>query len=554
MNTMMHDFACSVEGANHKKANKVCQDSSASYVDNLMAIAVVADGHGSDNYPRTDKGSRFAIDAAVGAIREFVTVAEKNDIDLTMCSDRERDGYLEQLKKSILAKWYDAVEDHWQKHPFVEEELSKVSEKYKDRYTRGERIEKAYGTTLIAACQTKDYWFGLQIGDGKCVCLSQDGAMSEPIPWDEDCQLNVTTSICDSDAITEFRHSFMKVCPIATLLGTDGIDDSYTNAEELHRFYRGVVGLFVQHGSAIGKKEIAEYLPTLSERGSGDDVSVAGFISASLSPQLVAVLKAKAEYAAAKARKEQAEHDVKHAKEKQEYISSALKQAKLNWELCIQKEQAAKDDVKKASEAREAAIKQLEEAKNAVEQADIEYKNSLSVLSAETVAEVGAEVRTETADVVVAKAVNGKQAFVGQVENDTEAVVVDEATIESPAVNEDGICEDASAESAADMTEDVTETPEQIETAKTPVDKAVADNEPDVDDAVSEEVPDDVSSENTKGNEKIKEDTEKNGVRVTMREREVVIEGIEITEKGADKNSTEDMMHKPNGKPWWKIW
>ena len=54
-----------------------------------------------------------------------------------------------------------------------------------------------------------------------------------------------------------------------------GIDDSYTNEEELHALYRSILKIFIEHGNEVGKKEIEEYLPTLTKKGSGDDVSIA---------------------------------------------------------------------------------------------------------------------------------------------------------------------------------------------------------------------------------------------------------------------------------------
>ena len=145
MNTT-YDFAFSEQGYNHIKADKVCQDSSGHYSDDLMAVVVVADGHGSDNYPRTDRGSSFAVEATITAIREFVKTVEDSVIDIS----EDSDSYLEQLAKNILANWYAAVDADLEKYPFSEEELSKVSDKYKKRYMSGQRQEKAYGTTLIA--------------------------------------------------------------------------------------------------------------------------------------------------------------------------------------------------------------------------------------------------------------------------------------------------------------------------------------------------------------------------------------------------------------------
>ena len=95
---------------------------------------------------------------------------------------------------------------------------------------------------------TDEYSFGLQIGDGKCVYIDADGKFSEPIPWDENCQLNVTTSICDSDAIDEFRYFVTENTPTAVFIGSDGIDDSYASDEELYALYRSILKIFIENG------------------------------------------------------------------------------------------------------------------------------------------------------------------------------------------------------------------------------------------------------------------------------------------------------------------
>ena len=373
MNTM-YDFAFSEQGYNHIKSDKVCQDSSGCYSDDSMAVVVVADGHGSDNYPRTDRGSSFAVEATITAIREFVKTVAESAIDISIDSD----AYLEQLAKNILANWYAAVDADFEKYPFSDEELSKVSEKYKKRYMSGQRQEKAYGTTLIAACQTKNYWFGLQIGDGKCVCISQDGSMYEPIPWDEDCQANITTSICDSEAIEEFRYFFTKECPIATLMGTDGIDDSYANAEEMYVLYRSILAIFAEHGCETGEAEIQAFLPGLSRKGSGDDVSIAGIVSTTLSTAFIEVLKAQCEYSNAKAQREQAEREVTLAAEKQEYVLSAMKKAKMNYDLCAQKATEAQEAIEVAQRTQEDAVKRFEAAEIALSSAVTAYQGSIA--------------------------------------------------------------------------------------------------------------------------------------------------------------------------------
>lgn len=395
MNTM-YDFAFSEQGYNHIKSDKVCQDSSGHYSDDSLAVVVVADGHGSDNYPRTDRGSSFAVEATITAIREFVKTVEDSAIDISVDSE----SYLEQLAKNILANWYAAVDADLEKYPFSEEELSKVSDKYKKRYLSGQRCEKAYGTTLIAACQTKNYWFGLQIGDGKCVCISADGSMYEPIPWDEDCQANITTSICDSEAIDEFRYCFMQECPVATLMGTDGIDDSYANSEEMYVLYRSILAIFAEHGRELGESEVQTFLPGLSRKGSGDDVSIAGIVSAALSTAFIDVLKAQCEYSNAKASMEQANREMILASEKQKYVLAAMEKAKVSYELCLEKAAKAQAAIESAKIAQEKTTKRFMAAETALSTALHTYENKNSFVDVSYVRLVHDENTTETQDTI----------------------------------------------------------------------------------------------------------------------------------------------------------
>lgn len=275
MNDNIFAFSATETGYNHTRINKVCEDASDFYDDEKMHICVVADGHGSDNYPRTEFGSKFAVDAAIKNVIEFVNTAEKSQVINDAENNFER---MNQLAKSILRSWYESVEEDYNKKPFTEKELEKVSDKYKNRYLseniEERKVEKAYGCTLIIYVIIDDYSFGMQIGDGKCVLIDENGQFLEPIPWDDDCQLNVTTSICDDDAIDEFRFYISDKMPTAVFIGSDGIDDSYANEEELYALYRSILKIFIEHGDEVGKSEIREYLPVLTKCGSGDDVSM----------------------------------------------------------------------------------------------------------------------------------------------------------------------------------------------------------------------------------------------------------------------------------------
>lgn len=273
-------FSLSVQGASHIKKNKECQDHSGYYSDENYVVAIVCDGHGGDDYMRSAKGSYYACDAAETEIRSFL---EEIDSE-RFFSDPER--YMRDLEASIINKWNCAIDEDYKSHPFTEEELSGVSERARRKYLQDERIESAYGTTLIAAAMTKEFWFGIHIGDGKCVAVSRNGEFSEPIPWDPKCFLNATTSICDSDAIERFRHFYSKELPAAVFVGSDGIDDCFKNDEQFHNFYKTVLYSLGTSDFDSSVAELKDYLPRLSEKGSRDDMSVAAVLDMDVIPDL----------------------------------------------------------------------------------------------------------------------------------------------------------------------------------------------------------------------------------------------------------------------------
>ena len=61
-------------------------------------------------------------------------------------------------------------------------------------------------------------------------------------------------------------------------IGTDGVQNSYWNIEQLHGFYRGLALTFAEYGMTEGEQQLADFLPEMTRKGSGDDVSVAGVV------------------------------------------------------------------------------------------------------------------------------------------------------------------------------------------------------------------------------------------------------------------------------------
>jgi hypothetical protein len=276
----------SIQGASHIKHNKVCQDFGGHYRCDDFAVAVVCDGHGGDAYFRSDRGSKWGVEIAIDSIKEFMNSKKEFLKKLSGSGNQEAQSQtaakaMEQLVGNIISRWSDAVSQDFRQNPFTSEELNGLSDKYKQRYAGEDDSEKisAYGSTLIAVVYAPEFWFGIRNGDGRCVSVSADGSICDPIPWNEKCFLNRTTSLCDEKAFENFRHCFSTGnFPVAIYVGTDGIDDSFGADERLFGFYKRLTETFYQSGFEGGKQELKEYLPKLTTQGSGDDVSISGIV------------------------------------------------------------------------------------------------------------------------------------------------------------------------------------------------------------------------------------------------------------------------------------
>ena len=289
---MIDSYSFSCQGESHKADNKPCQDASFSAVyDDGLAIAIVCDGHGGERYFRSDVGSRMATEVISESIKTFVEKVDKTMFigqpfiaeeaitsEEVIKKQTPIDKAFRQLFSSIIYQWNQKIAEHAANTEISEWEQEHVPQKYLDELKTSETFEKLYGCTLMVYVQTPDYWFAFHLGDGKCVSFHQEGDLWQmPIPWDERCFLNKTTSLCDSNAINEFRYCYEGdgKYPMAVFLGSDGMDDSFGEDPNLVNFYIQVVKMLVTEGREATVKSIESDLPQLSKIGSKDDMSVA---------------------------------------------------------------------------------------------------------------------------------------------------------------------------------------------------------------------------------------------------------------------------------------
>ena len=295
------------QGESHKSTNKPCQDFAYAESSEQLSIAIVSDGHGGERYFRSQYGSEMAVNVTKEAIRSFVENMEQlsftpkssrsvfDDAPFTAYSSAiatEQQEHtnahraLTWLFSHIITQWNQSIAEHARNNGLSEWEEEHVEQKYKDEFlamreSEDASFEKTYGCTLMAYVQTPGYWFAFHLGDGKCVSMrisdNQELVCEQPIPWDEKCFLNKTTSLCDSNAINEFRYCYQGDgnFPRAVFLGSDGIDDSYGDGEILNNFYIQLFKIIIRKGNESAFKELKKSLPIISQRGSKDDMSVA---------------------------------------------------------------------------------------------------------------------------------------------------------------------------------------------------------------------------------------------------------------------------------------
>jgi serine/threonine protein phosphatase PrpC len=298
-------FSTTAAGISHTKHGKGCEDFSLHYPPYgdksavPLALAVVADGHGDSNCFRSAKGAEFAAKSAEEKILGFVKYRSDQEPARGLLlgnmfrrtkpreplSSEEFPEMLRNLVNGIVMLWHEKVAEDYDKNPFTAEELAGTDEKHRKKFGLGEERYKAYGSTLLAAAITPDYWFGFHIGDGRFTALYPDGTFDQPVPWDERCYLNVTTSICDFEAReiprTCFSFNNEKAPPAAVFLCSDGVDDNYPveeNEKHLYKLYRTIALTFADDGFDSTRGQIEDLARSFAAKGKGDDTSIAGII------------------------------------------------------------------------------------------------------------------------------------------------------------------------------------------------------------------------------------------------------------------------------------
>lgn len=284
-----------------------------------FSLVCVSDGHGSSPHFWSDKGAEFAIQAAVELLAASIDKvldamdaseykkANKNlaksyvkrwnrkcfeylcSVDLDDLKEKVKE--LEARETDIAKRYLDELHDLKKlakdfneivsKNPMLTEENQKEIGNLVNEFSKLS-LKEIFGCTSVVYFQAKDSskWYAFKIGDSDLFVDFGDG-FSKPIKDDPKCFLNETTSLCNSKASDSFcfpEEQFLDKVPVSVFASTDGVSNSFSSEEYLARFYRQIQFSFDEDGEFIGERDIKNYIPELSERGSGDDVSIAGIV------------------------------------------------------------------------------------------------------------------------------------------------------------------------------------------------------------------------------------------------------------------------------------
>ncbi|MFD0205899.1 MULTISPECIES: protein phosphatase 2C domain-containing protein [Saccharothrix] len=323
-------------GASHVRDGISCQDYSDSRVldDGKWAFVVVADGHGSERHFRSDRGAQLAVQT----MREvFLAFHERVRAARESVDPGDLHALWEQETSHVVPTWRAMVHadlvaeppvlpgrqggergiirfvtkfaEHnglaqteqlfWQLRGFAQyagqwtaptpAELGPLPLPDDPRWDLpklGSWQAKAYGTTVLGVIVGPDSLHWVQLGDGALVKIV-GGQASYLVPPPPEAIGNMTPSLCDDNAPDGIRVGTIPLdhghVPSAIVLTTDGVVNSYREERGFFQFCQDVAERARAaggptrdgRGRSVFVDDLERWLPEISRRGSGDDMSVA---------------------------------------------------------------------------------------------------------------------------------------------------------------------------------------------------------------------------------------------------------------------------------------
>ena len=253
-------YTASVRGNSHVLRDIPNQDSSFFQFGSTPDrwAAAIADGHGSSAHPKSEIGSRVAVQSAVETVLEFLE-NEKGEF-------HSFDNISERIINSIINKWRVQISSLYQIEKHEQLTLDEGEEISPDEFF-------LYGTTLAFVFPYQDVLLLGSIGDSDGFWRSQSGiARSLYLFGNNDDGIGEEThSLCLPNAKRFFRFNALPSINGGTLLiATDGVKKSLSDEDSLNNILDYFHTLASNKDDSL-EVDLTEQLQELTEEGSGDD-------------------------------------------------------------------------------------------------------------------------------------------------------------------------------------------------------------------------------------------------------------------------------------------
>ncbi len=261
----------SVKGATHERNGLPLQDSKRiDEISDRITILAVADGHGSEKCPRSDRGSTMAVNSFCDIMKKYLlgyATEEGGMANLIAFLNREGDM---KFAQDVCAEWQSRVKQSFYKDK--DESLLDADGNYD-----WPKVYSLYGTTLLGMLITDTFVFTFQIGDGDINLITSDDM--SPMVEPEKFLGTETHSMSKVDAwrksVAAIRRKDIESDePYLYMLSTDGFVNSYASDEEFTKACRGYYDMIGQHGFDAVKENLGKWLKETSQLGCGDDITV----------------------------------------------------------------------------------------------------------------------------------------------------------------------------------------------------------------------------------------------------------------------------------------
>lgn len=212
-------------------------------------IAVVADGHSTDYFEYSDKGSEYACKSTIEVLEEYAS--KVNEIYKYLDT--------KEIQKKIYSRWREYVRiDYTKKFPIVR------------------NIEYLkYSTTIVACLIADKIAVYIKLGDGGIVKKSEN--KYEEIL--EEYQIDIVKSIGLENSYNDIKYLVEEIdmkSSDAVVLFTDGYSDSFENKDIMYEDIENTLYHYNKNvfSKALFYKTYPNYLKLLSEKKSKDDISI----------------------------------------------------------------------------------------------------------------------------------------------------------------------------------------------------------------------------------------------------------------------------------------